>query len=80
MPTHGKHGTHIDEDEDGIFNHHVERGGDTAVYLAHIGADTCQNVALALFGEEGERQGKYLLVDVVADVADNACTQGHQEG
>ena len=80
MPRHGKEDAHIDNDENGVLDNHVERRGNAGINLIHVCADTCQNVSFPLLREEGKRQGENLLVDVHSDVTDDACTQRHQTG
>ena len=63
-------------DEYGVLHYHVERGCDAGIDLVHVGCDARHDVALSFLAEEGERQAHNLAVDVVADVADDACAQG----
>ena len=80
LPTQIDERADIDEQEDGVLDDHVERRADRGVHFVDVGRDARQDVAFALFGEEGQRQRQHLAVEVGTDVAHNAGADGHKRG
>ena len=80
LPTDADQRNEIEEDQDRVLEEHVERRHDAAFYLAHVARHTCNDVALALFAEEAQRKRGNLLVELVADIANNTRTDRDDGG
>ena len=80
LPTDYDECSHVNEDEDGILDDHIQRGGDGRIYLVDVSCDTCHDVALALFAKEGEGQTNNLAINVVAYITHNAGSEWSQHG
>ena len=77
MPRNKQHRGEIGYNQYRVLEKHIKRRHDGVFHLQHIAAHTGNNIALALFGEEAQRQGCYLLVQLVTNVAHHACADGH---
>ena len=69
----------VADDEHGIFDEHVERARDGVLDFLNVTAHAGNDVALALVGEEGERQGDDFTVNAVAYVADDTGAQRYHD-
>ena len=74
LPRHDDERGEIDQDENRVFEQHVERCHDARLYLLHVAAHAGDDVALTLLGEEAEVQRVDLLIELVSDVAHHSCT------
>ena len=69
LPADEKERGEVEDNEYGVLEKHVERRHDGALHLLHVAAHAGYDVALALLGEEAQRQRRYLAVELVAYVA-----------
>ena len=74
MPRDNHQGSEIREDEDWILKHQIERRDYTRLHLLHITCHTGDNISLALFREEAEGQTDDFLIELIADIPDDTCT------
>ena len=70
----------IEEDQDRVLEEHVERRHDAVLHFLHITAHAGNDISLALLAEETERETVYLLVNLVADVSYDTCTDRYDGG
>ena len=80
LPADGEQGGEIDDEGDGVAQQHVDGAGQGVLHGGDVGAHAGDDVALALFGEEAQRQAQHLVVDLDADVAHDARAQGDHHG
>ena len=80
LPTDADECDEIEEDQDRVLEEHVERRHDAVLHFLHITAHAGDDIALALLAEETERETVYLLVNLVADVSYDTCTDRYDGG
>ena len=80
LPAEGEHDEEVDQYGDGVAQQHVHRAGDVGLHGGDVGAHAGDDVALALFGEEAQREAQHLAVDLQPDVAHHARAQRHHHG
>ena len=78
LPAEAYHSAQVNEDEDRVLDHHVQRAADAGIHLVDIGRDAGEDIPLALLGKEAEGQLEYLPVDVLPDVAQDTGAQRHE--
>ena len=72
--------TEIEKEENGIFDEHLQTPHHGVFNLVDVAAHASDDVALAFVAEEGEGETGDFAVDGIADVAHNACADGHHRG
>ena len=80
LPADADECNEIEENQDRIFEEHVERRHDAVLHFLHITAHAGNDISLALLAEETERETVYLLVNLVADVSYDTCTDRYDGG
>ena len=78
LPTEEEEGEQRHDDGDGVLDEHLQRVGERGLQSTHVATHAGYDVALALLGEEAERQSHYLIIYLYADVAHHACAQRYQ--
>ena len=79
LPADGEEGDEADDDGDGLLDEGGDGRGDGVLHHLYVGAHAHDDVALALGGEEAQGQVHDFVVHVHADVADDACGEGHHD-
>ena len=69
LPRYGDHHAETDDNHNRILEHHVERCHDRILDFRHVAAHSCHHIAFALHSEKAYRQPRYLVIDIVADIA-----------
>ena len=80
LPTDADQRNEIEENQDRVLEEHVERRHDAVLHFLHITAHAGNDISLALLAEETERETVYLLVNLVADVSYDTCTDRYDGG
>ena len=80
LPADADERNEIEENQDRIFEEHIERRHDAVLYFLHITAHSGDDISLALFAEEAQRKRGNLLVELVADIANNTRTDRDDGG
>jgi len=68
---HDKQGNEEHQDQDRVFQEHVEGSHNGILDFGHVARDTGHDVAFPFFGEKGKGQPEDLAVDLAADVTDH---------
>ena len=76
LPRHDKQCREIGNDQDRIFEQHIQTGHDAVLDLLHVTTHAGDDVTLALLREEAEVQRGDLAVELVTDVAHHTRTDG----
>ena len=80
LPADADERDEIEENENRILEEHIERRHDAVLYFLHITAHSGDDISLALFAEEAQRKRGNLLVELVADIANNTRTDRDDGG
>ena len=80
LPADADERDEIEENENRILEEHIERRHDAVLHFLHITAHAGNDISLALLAEETERETVYLLVNLVADVSYDTCTNRYDGG
>ncbi len=80
LPADADQRNEIEENENRILEEHIERRHDAVLHFLHVTAHSGDDVSLALFAEETKRKRGDLLVELVADIANDTCTDRDNSG
>ena len=80
LPADADERDEIEENENRILEEHIERRHDAVLYFLHITAHSGDDISLALLAEEAQRKRGNLLVELVADIANNTRTDRDDGG
>ncbi len=74
LPTDDDEGGKVGDNQDRVLEEHVERRHDAVLHFLYITTHAGDDVAFALLAEETQREGGYLLIELVANITYDACS------